>query len=417
MLAAGVLLAAGCGAQPPILSGEVEVLGSWGGQELSAFRSVVQPFEERTNVTVTYASTRDLDGVLAARLASGDPPDLAGLEGPAHMAQLAAAGGLRDLSDTLDESAYRSRVAPTFIDLGSVDGRLVGVFVRSSLKGMIWYNPKVFRLGAPRTWDELQRMAIQAADSASDTWCLGLESEESSGWPGTDLIEQFLLREAGADAYDRWIAGELAWTSPEVTRAFELFGQVVAEASVRQDLRGPQQADFREAGTALFSDPPGCLFLHQGSFMPAYFLGGDPSAGRQPAPGEDFDFFPFPAMTTATATSVIGAGDLFGLLTDRPEAAALIRYLVSDEAQSIWVANGGSLSVNVGVVDYPDPVSRHAAEVLRSADLFRFDASDRMPPTVSQAFNEAVLAFADDPSRLQAVLAELEATRLADRHP
>lgn len=409
------LIASACGTQLPSLSGEVEVLGSWSGEELTTFRAVLEPFEVRTGVSVTYASTRDLEGVLAGRLAAGDPPDVAGLEGPAHMAQLAAASDLRDLGDVLEEGAYRSRVAPTFIDLGTVDGRLVGVFVRSSLKGMIWYNPSVFQLGSPRTWDEFQRMAIQAADSAASGWCLGLESEESSGWPGTDFIEQFLLREAGVGAYDRWIAGDLAWTSPEVRRAFELFGQVVAEAYGGS--RGALDTDFREAGDPLFSDSPGCLFLHQASFMPIYFGDGDPADAGRPAPGEDFDFFPFPEMTSRAETSVIGAGDLFGMLTNRPEAAELMRYLVSDEAQSIWVARGGSLSVNAGVVDYPDRVSRRAAELLSGADLFGFDASDRMPPAVSQAFNDAVLAVTADRSQLDAVLAQLEAIRPMQDEP
>lgn len=411
-LIAAVLVAAACGAPAPSLSGEVEVLGSWTGEELTTFRAVVEPFEERTGVNVTYTSTRDLDGVLDERLAAGRPPDLAGLEGPAHMAELAAAGHLRDLGETLAATAYASRVAPTFIDLGSIDGRLVGVFVRSTLKGMIWYDPSVYQLGAPRTWDELQRMAMQSASSAASEWCLGLRSEESSGWPGTDLIEQFLLREAGVEAYDRWIAGELAWTSPEVRRAFELFGQVLAGAYGGSDRA--LATDFQDAGDPMFTDPPGCLFLHQGSFMPTFFGSSDPATGTGRNPGKDFDFFPFPPLAPVKESEVIGGGDLFGMLTDRPEAAELMRYLVSDEAQSIWVARGGSLSVNVGVVEYPDPVSQRAAESLTGAELFRFDASDLMPPAISRAFNEAVMAFTADRSGLDRVLAGLEAARRAE---
>ena len=66
----------------------------------------------------------------------------------------------------------------------------------------------------------------------------------------------------------------------------------------------------------------------------------------------------------------IGGGDLLGVLTDRPEADALLRYLVSDEAQSMWVAQGGgSLSVKSTVTTYPDAVTRRAAEVCRAAPM------------------------------------------------
>jgi alpha-glucoside transport system substrate-binding protein len=406
-LLAGSLLVLGAactvGQQP--VSGEVHVLGAWSGGEQAAFEAVVAPFEERTGVTVTYESTRDLRGVLDEAIAAGDPPDLAGLEGPAHMRDLAARGVLRDLGDVLDLGRYRADVAPTFIGLGTVDGRLVGVFVRSSVKGLIWYDPGVFRLGTPRTWDELQRMATQAAASAAAEWCVGLESEEASGWPGTDLIEQFLIRGSGVGAYDAWVDGSLAWTSREVHDAFELYGQVVADAAVFGGVEGALRTDFREAGDPLFAEPPGCLFLHQGSFMPPYFPSGE-------TPGTDYDFFPFPRLGDEAPGAVIGGGDLFGVLTDSPAAASVMRYLVTDEAQTTWVAQGGSLSVKTSVTDYPDPVSRRAAGLLTRAEPFRFDASDQMPGELNAAFWQAVLSVSQDQSRLDDLLAELEATRV-----
>jgi alpha-glucoside transport system substrate-binding protein len=408
LVAVAVVAMAGCATPEAAVSGEVRVLGSWSGGELAAFEAVVEPFTERTGVTVAYVTTRDLRGQLAEQLASGEPPDIAGLEGPAHLRELSAAGTLRDLGGILDLGRYRADVAPTFIDLGTVDGRLTGVFVRSSIKGLLWFSPRVFRLGIPRSWEELGRMALQAAPRAEAQWCVGLASEEASGWPGTDLVEQFLLRTSGRDAYDAWVAGSLPWTSREVRRAFELYGQVVAEGAVHG---GPETAlatDFRQAGAPLFSDPPGCLFLHQGSFMPAFFA----ADGHQP--GTDFDFFPFPGIEPDARSDgvVIGGGDLFGVLTDDPAAAALMRYLVSDEAQSLWVAQGGGLSVKTSVTGYPDTVTRRAAQLLTAADVFRFDASDQMAGALNAAFWQAILDVTADPHRLDDALAGLESLRL-----
>ena len=409
VLAAGLaLLLASCAfGSTPSLSGTVEVLGSWTGEELAAFRAALAPWEERTGVSVDYSSTRDLTGVLQRRIAAGSPPDLAGLAGPAQMRELARSGALKDLGDVLDLGAYRSEVAPTFIELGTVDGRLVGIFLRSTVKGLVWYDPVVFQLGTPHTWDELQRMAAQARDRATSEWCVGLASLESSGWPGTDLVEQFLLRQGGPDAYDEWVAGDLRWTSNEVRRAFESYGQMVAEGSVHDGVLGALRTDFGTAGAPLFSDPPGCLFLVQGSFMPAFFE----EAGQ--VGGEDYDFFPFPELSPAYGGAVIGAGDLFGLVTDNAAAQDLMRYLVSSEAQSLWVQQGGSLSVNARVVDYPDPISQRAAELLTGADLFRFDASDLMPAAMNAAFYQAVLDYTTDQSRLNSILAQLDAVRQA----
>jgi alpha-glucoside transport system substrate-binding protein len=398
---------AGCTAAPVALSGTVRVLGSWEGEEQAVFEAVVAPFEQRTGVNVEYVSTRDLWGDLDDALAAGDPPDIAGLAGTAQMRELAARGVLRDLAPVLDPAGYRAAVAPTFIDLGTVDGRLVGVFVRSSVKGLIWYRPSVFRMGVPRTWEQLQRMATLASRGATSTWCLGLASEESSGWPGTDIIEQFLLHGSGVAAYDAWSAGHLAWTSAPVRSAFELYGQVAADGVVYGGTARALGSDFRKAGEPLFSDPPGCLFLEQGSFMPAFFVAGHHQALA------DFDFFPFPPLEDEAYKMAIGGGDLLGVLTDRPEADALLRYLVSDEAQSMWVAEGGSLSVKSTVTAYPDAVTRRAAELLSGADVFRFDASDSMPEAMNAAFWQAVLRYTAEPGELDDILADLETVRLA----
>lgn len=401
------LLLLGCGSPAPELSGTVRVLVTWTGDELAAFRSVVAPFEERTGVQVDVISTRDLRGVLDAALDAGDPPDLAGLAGPAHMRELTARGVLRNLGGILDMGRYRADVAPTFIDLGTVDGRLVGVFVRSSAKGLVWFSPKVFRLGAPRTWDELERMAMQAGRSVIRTWCLGLASDEASGWPGTDLIEQFLLRASGPEAYDAWVEGRLAWDSPEVRDAFERYARVAADGAVYGGTSAALAIDFRAAGDPLFDARPGCLFLDQGSFMPTFFT----EDGHEPL--ADFDFFPFPPLREDEPSMVIGGGDLMGVLTERPEAAELLRYLVSDEAQSSWVSHGGSLSVKSSVTAYPDSISRRAAALLSGAEVFRFDASDLMPADLNGAFWQAVMRYTADPTSLDEVLGELEAVRRA----
>ena len=82
-----------------------------------------------------------------------------------------------------------------------------------------------------------------------------------SGWPGTDWIEDFVLRQSGPDVYDAWVAGEQPWTSPEIRSAFEAFGEVDRELVRR--LRHAMNTNFGSAGDPMFDDEPGCLFHHQ----------------------------------------------------------------------------------------------------------------------------------------------------------
>jgi alpha-glucoside transport system substrate-binding protein len=319
------------------------------------------------------------------------------------MAEFARFGALKDLGEVIDVAAYKADTVPTFIELGTVDNKLVGVFIKATLKGLIWFNPHVYTQQPPGTWDELERQADLARRADSKTWCVALGSDATSGWPGTDWIEDAVLRQSGSTVYDDWVAGRLTWTSPEVTSAFELYGAVIADsaggaAAVIAD-------DFQDGGTGLFTDPPQCLFHHQATFMTEFFK------SRAGARDGEYDFFPFPTIDSRFANHVTGAGDLFGMFRDTPQSRALMSYLVTPEAQSIWVARGGALSVNVHVTDYPDEISGRAAQILTSADRFRFDASDLMPERVNAAFLQAVIDYTRNPEALDEILEALDSVQ------
>jgi alpha-glucoside transport system substrate-binding protein len=160
--------------------------------------------------------------------------------------------------------------------------------------------------------------------------------------------------------------------------------------------------DFEDGGNGLFETPAECLFHHQATFMTAFF---ESNAGARKT---EYDFFPFPVIDGRYADHVTGGGDLFGMFNDTPQSRALMEYLVTPEAQSIWVGRGGALSVNAHVDNYPDEISRRAAQTLTSAIRFRFDASDLMPEQMNEAFLQGVIDFVQDQSQLDAILARLD---------
>jgi len=111
------------------------------------------------------------------------------------MAQLAKAGRLVDLGTVIDLGAYKRQTAPAFVHLGTVDSRLVGIFLKGTVKGLLWFNPDVYRGGPVAAWARLQHQAMSTEGVRA--WCMGLGSDASSGWPGTDWIEDFVLRQSG----------------------------------------------------------------------------------------------------------------------------------------------------------------------------------------------------------------------------
>jgi len=405
LTAVAVLAVAACGGgASPTTSNKVSVIGTWGGAEQESFLAMVKPWETRTGNTVQYTGTRDINAVLTTGVASGILPDLAGLPGPGQMVAWGTSGALKPLDDVLDMATYRADTSAAFVDLGTVDGKVVGVFIKSALKGLIWYNPNDFSGPAPSTWDDVMSTSTGSAEAL---WCVGLESGAASGWPATDWIEDFVLRQSGPDVYDAWVAGTHAWSSPEIKSAFEAFGEVLDKSYGGSDT--VVATNFGDGGNPLFTDPPGCLFHHQASFITDFFKNQGGAAEG------DFDFFAMPDINPAYAGAFTGAGDLFGMFNDKPAARDLLKYLVTVEAQQIWVDRGGALSGNTKVTSYPDEVSKRSAEALGSAKIFRFDGGDLMPTQLQSAFFKAMVDFAQDQGKLNAILTELDTASTAAR--
>lgn len=400
-----LLGAAACGEDEGGSSGggTVSVIGTWGGAEQEAFLQMVAPFEQETGIKVEYTGTRDLNAVLTTGVASGILPDVAGLPGPGQMREFAERGALVPLDDVLDIETYRAETSPGFVELGTVDGQIYGVFIKAAVKGLIWYNPAHYDGTVPATWDELTSIADQQASGDTAAWCVGLEAGAASGWAGTDWIEDFVLRQSGPDVYDAWVAGEHPWNSPEIRAAFEAYGEVVANSYGGSDY--VVNTNFGSAANPMFEDEPGCLFHHQASFITEFFQneGGATEA--------DYDFFRMPDINPQYAGAMTGAGDLFGMFNDTPEARALMEYLVTAEAQSIWVGIGGAISGNTTVDNYPDEISARSAELLGQAEVFRFDASDLMPEAMNNAFWSAMLDYTQNPGNLDSILNDLDSVR------
>ena len=390
----------------------VSVLGIWGGAEKDAFVKMVEPFEAATGIKVNFTVTRDLPAVLTTRVAAGNPPDISHLPNPGQLEEFAKVGALVDLATFMDIKKVKSDYAKTWLDLASYKGKLYGFFISADLKSLVWYNPKTFaRAGykVPKTWGELITLSDKIVAEGKAPWAVGFESGAASGWPGTDWIEDIMLRTAPPEVYDKWVRHEIPWTDPQVKRAFELFGKIALnEEYVYGGTTAELTINFGDAPNALFTTPPNAYMHRQATFIKSFILKANPDL----VAGVDFSFFPFPPIDAEYGTPALGAADLFSMFNDTPEARALMRYLITPGAQEIWVVELGKLSANrrLNPNAYPDELTRKAAEILVGAKTFRFDGSDLMPAAVgSGTFWSGILDYVGGED-LNTVLEAIEAS-------
>jgi alpha-glucoside transport system substrate-binding protein len=408
-------------ASRPLAGTTVTVLWQTVHQELDLLeplRRELDAFTARTGIEVEIVDFPELDRWIRGEDVEGDAPDVT-FAVPGVVADLARHGQPVDLGRFVDVERLRSDQSPYLVSLGTVgedgswpadDGGLYGAFVNVDVKSLVWYPaPELRRAGyaLPTTLPELLSLADRLRADGRTPWCLGQESDDASGWPGTDWIENLLLAHAGLDAYDRWSFHELPFDSPEVRGAFERFGEIAfAPGSV---FGGPAAANatfFGDAQRPMLEDPPECWLYLQASFAEAFLPDG--SVGTQT------DVVPFPPAAGLPRT-IIGGGEMVVSFVDRPEVRELVRFFL-DPGFGVEMATGGGFlraSRSFPLEHYP-PFTRRLARLARealAADGFRFDASDLMPAEVgADRFWAAMTTYlAEGPDSLDRILDELDA--------
>ena len=395
------------------LGGTVNVLATWAANEQDSFLAMIKPFQDRTGVQVNYESTRDINATLTTRLQAGNPPELAGLPGPGQMFDFAKSGKLISLDNVLDTNLMKTDYSADWVKLGQYNGKTYSIFIKTALKGLVWYNPKQFTAkgySVPKTWADLMTLQTKMKSDGVAPWCIGLESGSASGWPGSDWVKEIVLSQSGPTVYDNWWAGKQKWTSPEIKSAWTTWGTIVATPGLVYG--GPQSmvsTAFADAANPMYANPPKCYMHNQGSFMSDIIV----SANKGVTLGTDLAFFPLPDVNAANAGAHVVSGDLFGMFKDTPQSRALIKYLATPEAQAIWVKRGGAISPNkkVALSDYPDDTSRQIAQQLVGAKVARFDAGDLMPSAMQAQYFKDVLDYVQSPSKLDSLLAASDAVQ------
>ncbi len=399
-------------ANPPV--GTVSVLASWTGDEQQAFEKVLHEFTAQTGIEVDYQGTRAVDQVLAADVQEGSAPDVAVLPNAGDLAAYMNSGELHSLDGALgreiDDYSPRWR---TLLRLGG--HHTYAVAVKADLKSIVWYDPREMADPKPRSWKDLTALSRRIAEGGEAPWCEGVGAPPTSGFPGTDWIEDILLHKYGRNVYQQWASGKLSWNSSEVRTAWQTWGSIVTDDNL---VRGGRTAalltDYSDAGRAMFTTPQGCAMQHEGSFIASTYQSDRRTDRTHPRPGQDFDYFPFPAMSAGPEPSEVSA-DLAGMFHNTPQAQALMRFLASSRGQRIWPGIRGdatfSVSQKVDRSVYPDSVSRRIAATLTSDGPLCLDASDFMPASMSDAFTQAVMQYLADPNQLRSLLQQLENVR------
>jgi alpha-glucoside transport system substrate-binding protein len=362
---------------------EVSVMTVWTDEEGERFQAVLDAFNEATGITVVNEGTNDFETLITVRVEGGNAPDVAVFPQPTLMASFVEDGAIVDLGEVLNMEELQENYIQSWIDLGTVDGQLSGVFFRASTKSLVWYPKAEFEAAGyevPATWDELIALSDQIVADGGTPWCISIEDSGATGWLATDWVEDIMLRTAGPDVYDQWVAHEIPFNDPAVVEAIETMGGIWMNPDYvyggTTTILTTWIADIQN--NMFTEDGPNCWLHRQAGWISSFFPEGTEV-------GTDADFFYLPPIEEEHGSPVLGGGDVVSMFNDRPEVRAFLQFLATPEAANPWIELGGFIPANrnADLSLYPAGSSdQQQAEIMANATVFRFDASDLMPPEV-----------------------------------
>jgi alpha-glucoside transport system substrate-binding protein len=389
------------------VSGDVQIVGVWTGDEQKSFEAVLDGFRKANpDVKVTYKSTGDnTPTVLATAVAGGNPPDLAAVSQPGLVNDFQKKGALKNIDYA--KATLAKNYPADIAKIGVINGHVYGLLIKGANKSTVWYNVSTFKnAGVKRagTWSQFTK-AI-ATIKASGTTPLSVGGAD--GWTLTDLFENIYLRQAGPAKYDLLSKHKLKWTDGSVMRALQTMGSILKSGNITGGTSGALQTDFPTSVSNVFSAKPKASMIVEGDFVPGVVASKNP---LKPVSG--YNVFAFPQIGN-TPNYVEGGGDMLMTFRDTAAIRALVQYLATGQAQTIWAKRGGytAPAKTVPASAYPDAITRATAVAVGKAKVFRFDLSDLQPAsfggTVGQGEFKLFQDFLKNPNNFKSIAKQLE---------
>ncbi|MFC4139697.1 MULTISPECIES: ABC transporter substrate-binding protein [unclassified Microbacterium] len=397
LVGAAALVLTGCAEGDTGGSGDdgaktVKIAGGITGSEADALNESFDQFTKDTGIKVEYTGDKSFEGNIVTKVTGGSAPDVAIVPQPGLLNSLIDTGEVKEGTDAVSKNVDEYW-GEDWKSYGSADGTFYAAPMLANVKGYVWYQPAKFKewgVEVPKTWDELLTLT-QTIQSKTGTqpWCAGFESGDASGWPGTDWIEDLVLRTAGPDVYDKWVSGDVKFTDPEIKKAFDETGKILLNGDYVNagfgDVKSINSTPFGNDIAAKVADGT-CALTHQASFLTANFLAVKNADGETPEVAPDGDVYAFvlPGMTEGEQ-AIEGGGEFVTRFSDDDATKQVVEYMSTPEFADARVKLGGAISANKGAD--PELASSEfltdAMKLLQDpATTFRFDASDMMPATV-----------------------------------
>jgi alpha-glucoside transport system substrate-binding protein len=368
--------------------GIVTIYGTIGDTEAELLEQSWADWETANGIDIQYEASKEFEAQISIRAQGGNAPDIGIFPQPGLLSDLASRDYIQPAPEGVKANVEQYWSAD-WAGYATTGDTLYGAPLMASVKGFVWYSPAQFAewgVEVPTTWDEMLTLTQTIADEKGTApWCAGFASDAATGWPGTDWVEDLVLRQAGAETYDKWVSHEIPFSDPAIVAAFNSVGDIL----LNPDFVNAGFGDVKSINSTPFGDPARalgdgtCALHHQASFFDGFIQ--DPKNGNATV-GPDADIWAFVTPSIeAGGNAVTGGGEIVGAFSNDTDTIKVQEFLSSPEWANARVKLGGVISANNGLdpASASSPILQQAITILQDpATTFRFDASDLMPGVV-----------------------------------
>lgn len=359
----------------------------------AALEAVVAGYTE-ADVTLNSVATEQFRAQLTNYLRSNDPPEVLTWYAGSVARSYASEGLLLDVTSVWEGDGACAGFSDALRSLSSDDdGKQI--FVPTSYYWWsVFYKKSAFEewgVEPPTTWDEFHALCENLSGQGIAPLTNGIGS---TPWMASGWFDYLDLRVNGAAYHRELLAGEHAFTDPEVVAVMEEYKRLIPYFD-------PNMASYsaQEGATPLAQNKAGMYLI--GAFVSQY-LPEDQL--------DDLDFFSVPVIDDAIPTAEEAPTDGFfaAANSDNTEGAlALLNYLASADAQQQYIEQSKSANLPTSPdVDTSQfsPLVQKGIELLTTTEeitqFFNRDSSDALQATADTALTQ----FLAEPDSVTSIL-------------
>ncbi len=222
-----------------------------------------------------------------------------------------ADGFAADITEAVNSGPLKGLFDQAVFETITLDGKIVMVPYSSDVTNVLWYNKAIFSdagITPPTTWAEL----LDTCDTLNAKGIIPIASGNKDLWAAGNWLAHLSSRVVGEDVYNKTLAGEAKFSTPEWEKAFGYVKDLADHKCVNDSVNG---IDDNEGAQLFFQ---GKAAMHAiGSWLVSWAI--------DEAPDLDFDYVNLPAMQGAgNQESVIGVltGFIINAKSTKQDAAA-----------------------------------------------------------------------------------------------